>query len=99
MKHGVVEINHPPYSPDSISTFFLFRKVKTVLKGKRFQDAEDIKKNVTAELKAVYSDAFADWFQKRCNKYINANGDYFAIVLFHMCLFLLYQTSYMAVEL
>jgi hypothetical protein len=28
-------------------------KVKTALKGKRFQDVEDIKKNVTAETKAV----------------------------------------------
>jgi hypothetical protein len=32
---------------------FIFPKVKTALKGKRFQDVEDIKKNVTAELKAV----------------------------------------------
>jgi hypothetical protein len=38
--------------------------VKTVLKGKRFQDVEDIKKNVTAELNAVPLEAFADCFQK-----------------------------------
>jgi hypothetical protein len=54
--------------------------VKTALKGKRFQNVEDIKKNVTAELNAVPLEAFADSFQKlfeRCNKCIQAGGDYF----------------------
>jgi hypothetical protein len=52
--------------------------VKTALKGKRFQDVEDIKKNVTAELNAVPMEAFADCFQKRfgrCNKFIQIGGD------------------------
>jgi hypothetical protein len=47
--------------------------VKTAIKGKRFQDVEDIKKNMTAELNAVPLEAFADCFQKhfeRCNKCI-----------------------------
>jgi hypothetical protein len=52
-KHGA-ETSHPPYSPELASPdFFLFATVKTALKGKRFQDVEDIKKNVTAELNAV----------------------------------------------
>jgi hypothetical protein len=38
--------------------------VKTALKGKRFQDVEDIKKNVKAELNAISLKAFADCFQK-----------------------------------
>jgi hypothetical protein len=38
--------------------------VKTALKGKRFQDAEDIEKNVMAELNAVPLEVFADRFQK-----------------------------------
>ena len=33
-------------------TFFLFDKMKTALKGKSFQDIEDMKKNITAELNA-----------------------------------------------
>jgi hypothetical protein len=33
--------------------------VKAALKGKRFQDVQDIKKNVTAELNAVPLEAFA----------------------------------------
>jgi hypothetical protein len=43
---------------------FLFHKAKTTLKGKRFQDAEDIKKNVMTELNTVPLEAFADSFQK-----------------------------------
>jgi hypothetical protein len=38
--------------------------VKIALTGKRSQDVEDIKKNVTAELNAVPLEAFADCFQK-----------------------------------
>jgi histone-lysine N-methyltransferase SETMAR len=59
-KHGVVEISHPPCSPDlAPEYFFLFPTVKTALKGKRFQNVEDIKKNVTAELNALPLEAFA----------------------------------------
>jgi hypothetical protein len=42
---------------------FLFPEVTTALKEKRFQDAEDIKKNVTAELNGVRLEAFANCFQ------------------------------------
>jgi hypothetical protein len=80
-KHGVVEISHPPYCPYlAPADFFLFPTVKTSVKGKRFQDVEDIKKNVTAELNAVPSEAFADRFQKifeQCNKCIQVSEDYF----------------------
>jgi hypothetical protein len=38
--------------------------VKTTLKGKRFQDAEAIKKNVTTELNTVPLEVLADFFQK-----------------------------------
>jgi hypothetical protein len=54
--------------------------VKTALKGKRFQDVEDIKSNVTAELNAVPLKAFADCFQTlfyRWSKCIQVCGDYF----------------------
>jgi hypothetical protein len=59
-KRGVLEISHPPYIPDlAPEDFFLFPTVKTALKGKTFQDVEDIKKDVTAELNAVPLEAFA----------------------------------------
>jgi hypothetical protein len=80
-KHGIVEISHPPYSPDlAPADYFLFLTVNTTLKGKRFQDVEDNKKNVMAELNAVPFEVFADCFQKpfeRCNKCIQVGGDYF----------------------
>jgi hypothetical protein len=54
--------------------------VECAPKGKRFQDVEDIKKNLTAELNVVPLEAFADCFQKifkRFNKCIQVHGDYF----------------------
>jgi hypothetical protein len=53
--------------------------VKTALKGKTFEDVEDIKKNVMAELNVIPLEAFADCFLKRfeqCNKCIQVGGDY-----------------------
>jgi hypothetical protein len=44
--------------------YFLFPKVKTALKGKKFQDVEDIKKNMMSKLNIVPLEAFADSFQK-----------------------------------
>jgi histone-lysine N-methyltransferase SETMAR len=42
-KRSVVEISHPPYSPDLAPTnLFLFPMVKIALKGNRFQDDEDL---------------------------------------------------------
>jgi hypothetical protein len=53
----------PTDSPDlAPAYFFLFPTVKTALKGKMFQDVEDIKENVTAELNAVLLEASADCF-------------------------------------
>jgi hypothetical protein len=37
--------------------------VKTALKGKMFQDVEDIRRNMTAELKALLLEAFADFLE------------------------------------
>jgi hypothetical protein len=60
-KHDVMEISHPSYSPDLAPVdFFFFFEVKTVLVGETFQGVEDIKKNMTAELKAFPLKAFAD---------------------------------------
>jgi hypothetical protein len=49
------------YSPDlAPADFFLFPSVKTALRRKRFQEVENIKKNMTAEPTAVPLEAFAD---------------------------------------
>jgi hypothetical protein len=60
-EHGV---SHPRYSPDlAAEDFFISPMAKTAFKGKKFQDIEDIKKNVKAELNAVSLEAFSDCFQ------------------------------------
>jgi histone-lysine N-methyltransferase SETMAR len=44
-KNSMTELLHPPYSPDLAPyDFFLFARIKQVLKGKRFADVEEVKK-------------------------------------------------------
>jgi hypothetical protein len=40
------EVEHPSYSPDlALNDFWQFPKTESALKGRRFQDIEDIKKS------------------------------------------------------
>lgn len=70
----------PPYSPDlSPSDFFLFPKIKTMLKGRRFED-EDSKRNVTKELFPLHANEFKKCFQQFydwAQKCVTLKGDYF----------------------
>jgi hypothetical protein len=44
---GISAMDHQPYFPDlAPADFWLFPKLKSVLKGKRFSDFEDIKSSV-----------------------------------------------------
>jgi hypothetical protein len=43
--------------------------VKTVLQGRRFEDIEDVKRNVTAELHSVSLKAFYDCFVQLLGRY------------------------------
>jgi histone-lysine N-methyltransferase SETMAR len=64
-KKGIPELNHPPYSPDlSPPDFFLFPQIKSTLKGRRFEDTEDIKRTVTEELLALHANEFKKCFQQ-----------------------------------
>jgi len=46
---SITEMEHPPYSPDlAPNDFWLLPKIKSALKGQRFQDNEDKKKNMMA---------------------------------------------------
>jgi transposase len=41
---SITEIEHPPYCPDlAPADFWLFPEIKSTLKGRTFQDTEDIK--------------------------------------------------------
>jgi hypothetical protein len=47
-------MEHPSYSQNLVSNdFWLFPEIKYASKGRRFQDIEDIKKNVMTALKAI----------------------------------------------
>jgi hypothetical protein len=54
---------HPVPSFGS-SDFWLFPKLKSALKGQRFQDIEDIQKNVMMALKAILQQEFQKCFQQ-----------------------------------
>ena len=50
----ITGLEHPAYSPDlAPSDFFLFPKIKEILKGRHFNDIDDIRSNTTAALKAI----------------------------------------------
>jgi hypothetical protein len=52
-------LKHPPYSPDlAPSDFLLFPKIKEILKGRNFDDTDDIRSNMTAALKAIPQNQF-----------------------------------------
>ena len=77
----VTTLDHPPYSPDlAPCDFFLFPKLKSVLKGNRFEDIDDIKDETTSLLKNIkeedFSTCFSAW-KTRMQKCIDQQGDYF----------------------
>jgi len=64
----------------SPSRLFLFPKLKTTLKGRRFQTIEEIQENAIRELRAITDSAFQEAFQqwkKRWERCIACRGDCF----------------------
>jgi hypothetical protein len=60
--------------------FFLFPRLKSIMKGTHFADVAAIQERVTAVLRSIPKDAFADSFQKlyeRCQQCVVKGGDYF----------------------
>jgi hypothetical protein len=60
--------------------FFLFPRLKIIMKGARFADVAAIQESVTAVLLSIPKEAFADSFQKlyeRCQQCVVKNGNYF----------------------
>jgi len=67
----------PDLAPEN---FFLFPRQKSIMKGTRFAIVAAIQESVTAVLRSIPTEAFADSFQKlyeRCKKCVVKNGDYF----------------------
>ena len=50
-KHQITQVTQPPYSPDlAPCDFWLFPKLKSPLKGKRFQTVDEIQENMAGQL-------------------------------------------------
>jgi hypothetical protein len=60
--------------------FFLFPRLKSITKGACFVDVAAIQERVTAVLRSIPKEAFADSFQKlyeRCQQCVEKDDDYF----------------------
>jgi transposase len=60
----ITVLEQTPYSPDlAPSNFFLFPKIKEMLKGRHLDDIDDIRINTTAALKAIQQNEFQNCFE------------------------------------
>ena len=77
----ITVLEHPASLPDlAPSYFFLFPKIKEILKGRHFNDIDDIRSTTTAVLKAIpqnqFQNCFVGW--TRCwHRCIASLGEYF----------------------
>ena len=64
-KNNMAVIPHPPYSPDlAPCEFFLFRRMKCQMKGKRFADVKEVKKKTLEVLKNISTEEFQKCYQQ-----------------------------------
>ena len=78
-KNNIVVLEQPPYSPDlAPCDFFLFPKLKEVIKGTHFQDSEAIKTAMMRELQAIPQESFQECMEaaQRLEKCIRAQVGY-----------------------
>jgi transposase len=60
----ITVLENPPYSPDlAPSDFFLFPKIKDILKGRHFDDIDEIRSNTTEALKDIPQNQFQNRFE------------------------------------
>ena len=96
-KHQITQVTQPHYSPDlAPRDFWLFPKLKSPLKGKRFQTVDEIQENMTGWLMAVWTPV---WDPKVPT--LNEDWDIIALCTMFLvsCIFLnkcLYFSQYMA---
>jgi histone-lysine N-methyltransferase SETMAR len=74
-------VEHPHYSLDlAPSDFFLFPRIKNILKGEHFDDTDEIKSNMAIALNGILESDFQACFQSwkaRMQRCVHAVGDYF----------------------
>ena len=78
---GMTLVPHPTYSPDlAPPTFFLFPRMKSDLKGRRFDTLEDVIAASTRALNSIQFEELQRCFEQskqRLDKCISSNGEYF----------------------
>jgi len=75
--NNITTFPHPPYSTDlAPCDFFLFPKMKLLLKGHRFDGLEDIQRESQNVLGKHREQEFQQW-QRRWDRCVAAQGDYF----------------------
>jgi hypothetical protein len=79
--NNIAVLAHPPYLPDlACCDFFLFPKIKSVLKGTHFVSVEEVKAKMTALLKSLTENdphhCFEQW-QHLMQLCLNSEEDYF----------------------
>jgi N-acetyl-gamma-glutamylphosphate reductase len=78
--HAHINEMHGSRSQLAPADFFLFPHLKSIMKGTCFADVAAIQERVTAFLRSIPKEAFADSFQKlyeRCQQCVVKNGEYF----------------------
>ena len=78
--HDILVVQQTPYSPDMAPCdFWLFPQLKTVMKVKRFEDTDTIKKNATSTLNTIPKDSFkkcSQQWQDRWKQCVSSQGEY-----------------------
>ncbi|KAF6272388.1 hypothetical protein mRhiFer1_009549 [Rhinolophus ferrumequinum] len=59
----ITVLEHPPYSPDLAPSDFLYPKIKETLKGRHFDDLQDIEGNTMTALRAIPEKEFQNCFE------------------------------------
>jgi len=60
-KHNIPSLPHPPCSPDlAPCDFFLFPQLKKTMKGRRFDDIEEVHANATRQMRAIIKKLLPD---------------------------------------
>ena len=77
----ITVLEHPVYSPDlAPSDFFLFPKIKEILKGRHFDDNDDIRINTAAGLNAIPQNQLQNCFEgwtRRWHRCVASLREYF----------------------
>jgi len=77
---GFVQLDHPAYSPDlAPSDYFLFRNLKSHLRGVRYPDDEALKEAVKEWLEGQTEEFYFSGINslpEKCRKCIELSGDY-----------------------